>query len=160
MRRTLTAARKMRVNPKVPYKGERWEAFLKEVKVESRTFKRALKSTAAQNEEVNREYRECWRHSFTAISGGPRKRGDRSRLVPRVSRAQTSASTRPERPKTTSAFEYEVKVSNHDRWPVRNVTALTQRLLAPAKLKDYPGIEREKDIVCLFGTPARPQDLW
>lgn len=160
MRRTLTAARKMRVNPKVPYKGERWNGFLKDVKSEARTFKMALRSTAAQNEEVNREYQECWRHSFSAIANAQKRKPDPSRMVPRLSRSQTRASTRPKRPSTGLSFEYDTRVSNHNRWPVRNVTTATQRVLAPSKLRDYPGLEREKDIVCLLGCPARPQDLW
>ena len=134
--------------------------FLSEIKDESESFTNAVKMTAMQRFQSNDEYRKYSHESFNAmykVRGKPVQ--DQYRMVPRLSRPQT-ANTKPKKiPKRRrpdpDQFEFDVRITNNDRWPLRNVTNMSQRVLSPTRLKDYPDTRRRKDLACVCGCPIR-----
>lgn len=136
--------------PTTGYKPKRWKGFLSDIKVESDAFKDALKQSAQMKEVSNRDYQNCSKKSFQSLHRSMKKTTDPSRAVPRLSRPQTR--TRETRKDQELGFESEMRITNQHKWPVRNVTRSSLRVLTPTKLQDYQ-IKRPKDVVCVFGTP-------
>lgn len=144
--------------PTSPYKPRRWKGFLSDIKEESCAFKAVLKESAALKEESNRHYQTCSQKSFMSLHRSMKRSPDPSRAVPRLSRPQTRTK---EKRKEEANFELDMRVTNQHKWPVRNVTRSSLRVLTPTKLQDYQ-IERPKDIVCVFGAPLSKHgpELW
>jgi hypothetical protein len=151
--KVLHSLREMFTSPR-PYKVKRWVEFLGDVKQEGEAFKQVLKAAADQKERANTAYVRASQRSFNAIHNVTRKQFDESRAVPRLSRPVTRSAGSREPPKLP--FEFDVRISNHDRWPRRaNATRSSQRVFSPVRLKDYSclGTPLEKPVICLYGSP-------
>jgi hypothetical protein len=134
----------------------RWAGFLGDVKSESSTFKDILSKAAVQKAQVNRDYKTYAQRSFNAIHNVVRKKPDPSRMTP--DHRSRMPDFHPEPPAVDappeSPFEFDARIPNRDRWPVRPVTAGSCRVLTPVRLRDYPGVSRAKDITCVLGAPV------
>lgn len=137
--------------------------FLSEIKNESESFKNAVRFTSSERCKSNDEYQRYSRESFNAMYRQRKKQEqDPRRFVPRLSRPQTA--TPKKRHRLTrdeiDAMEFDMRVTNNDRWPMRNITNMSQRVLSPEKLQDYPDTRRRRDKACVLGSPVRLGDLW
>jgi hypothetical protein len=135
-----------------PRRKSQWAGFLGDVRNESTTFKEILQRASAEKTESNAQFKACAQHSFNAIHNVVRKKPDQVGRPLRQATRASSTLTRSNAPE--SPFEFEHKVANHDRWPVRPVTKVSQRILTPTRLGDHPGVARPKDIVCILGWPV------
>ena len=152
------------------YKPQRWTGFLTGVKEESLNFKQVMSDIKKNKDKSNADYQKFAKESFNSIHRIPSRNNDQTQ---KISRPSSSSIRRQNRYKTTkssirrksintlhtqeqqtSPFEFDIRVSNHDRWPKRPSSA--HRILKPTKLQDYPDLERPKDIVCVLGTPLDP----
>ena len=130
------------------YNPKRWAGFLSDIHTEANTFKQVLKDASTTRDKSNSEFANLGERSFRSIHNIERKKVDLSKCVPRLSRPSTQhIKTR----QTTSPFEFEMRVANHDRWPKRPSSA--RRILSPVKLNDYSDGKRKHDMICVFGAP-------
>jgi hypothetical protein len=138
-----------------PYKVERWNDFLGDVRQEGAAFKEVLRAVADQKERANTTFARASQKSFNAIHNVARRKMDESRAVPRLSRQGTRGLVSRDAPKINLAFD--VRISNHDRWPRRSSsTRSSQRIFSPTRLNDYRALggPPAKDMICLYGSPV------
>jgi hypothetical protein len=141
------------VSPR-PYKVKRWVEFLGDVRQEGDAFKEVLRMAALEKERTNVAFSRASQRSFNAIHNVTRKSVDMSKTVPRLSRPRTRQVVSREAPHRV-VLEFDVRKSNHDRWPNRNPTRQSQRVFCPTRLADYAAFGgREKDVFCISGVPA------
>jgi hypothetical protein len=135
-----------------PKRRSRWAGFIGDVRNETATFKEILRQGATQQERSNVQFTQSAQRSFNAIHNIVRRKIDESGRPPAQRRGPSQSAPTLAIPE--SPFEYDFKIANHDRWPVRPVTRGTQRIFAPVRLRDYPKITRPKDIPYLTGWPV------
>jgi hypothetical protein len=144
----------MKATP-VTFKRSRWNGFLGDVKRESCAFKEVLMNASAEKEESNRRFKESAQYSFRAIRYAARKNPDPTKAVPRLTRPQTRSAGGP--PEKKSPWEFDENEKCHT-WPARPITRISQRVLSPVRLQDYPPNSRPQDIICLYGLPVDRHD--
>lgn len=152
------------------YKPQRWTGFLTGVKEESLTFRKVMSEITKNKDQSNAEFAKFAKESFFSIHRGTSLNDSQYRKASKLASASRLSQTRPKTAKNPirrrnsnvlsvqerqeSPFEFDIRISNHDRWPKRASSA--RRILAPVKLQDYPDLERPKDIVCVLGAPIDP----
>lgn len=157
--------------PDCTYKPKRWTGFLTDIKEESLTFQQVMSEITKNKDQSNADYAKFAKESFFSIHRGTSLNDDQQR---RVSKKRSLSRLNQSHQKTTksttirrnsnnvlsmqeqqgSTFEFDIRISNHNRWPKRASSA--RRILRPVKLQDYPDLERHKDIVCVLGAPLDP----
>lgn len=144
------------------YKPRRWNGFISDIKEESSAFKQVLKDAKTSRDKSNEDYEKFAIRSYKVIHRPPKGENKYNNSVPRLS----AQSQRPSRNKNRSInlrgkasnssdlpFEYDVRITNHDKWPNRPSSAY--RIFKSVRLNDYPDVQRKKDMVCVMGSPIR-----
>ncbi|KAK8845088.1 hypothetical protein M9Y10_021266 [Tritrichomonas musculus] len=155
--------------PDYTYKPQRWNGFLTDIKLESISFKKIMSEVTQNKDKSNADFEKFSKESFASIRRASLRNNDQQHQISRLSASSRLNQTHNRKIKNavrrsnnnfhtqeqqSSPFEFDIRISNHDRWPKRPSSA--RRILRPVKLQDYPDLERPKDIICVMGAPLDP----